>query len=67
MRNSEVLRMVEEERNIVHTIKIRKADWMCHILHRNCLLKHVIVGRIEVTGRRGRLRKQLLDNLEEKR
>ena len=67
MRNSEVLRMVKEERNIVHTIKIRKADWMCHILHRNCLLKHVIVGRIEVTGRRGRLRKQLLDNLEEKR
>jgi hypothetical protein len=39
-------------------------------LRRNCLLKHVIEGniegRIEVTGRRGRRRKQLLD-LKEKR
>jgi hypothetical protein len=44
---------------------------MGHILRRNCLLKRVIErkieGRIEVTGRRGRRRKQLLDNLKEKR
>jgi hypothetical protein len=36
----------------------------------NCLLKHVIEekleGRIEKTGRRGRRRKQLLDELKEK-
>jgi hypothetical protein len=42
-----------------------------HILRRNCLLKHVIEekleGRIEMTGRRGRRRKQLLDDLKEKR
>jgi hypothetical protein len=41
------------------------------MLHRNCLLKHVIEGnvegRIEVTGRRGKRRKQLLNDLEEKR
>jgi len=40
-------------------------------LHGNCLLKHVIdgkiEGRIEVTGRQGRRRKHLLDDLEEKR
>jgi hypothetical protein len=40
-------------------------------LCRNCLLKHVIEGkiegRIEVMGRRGRRRKQLLDDLKEKR
>ena len=34
------------------------------ILHRNCFLKHVIKrktkGRIEVIGRRGRRRKQLM-------
>jgi hypothetical protein len=40
-------------------------------LRRNCLLKHVIEGkiegRIEVTGRRGRRRKQLLDDLKEKK
>jgi hypothetical protein len=38
---------------------------------RNCLLKHVIQGkiegRVEVTGRGGRRRKQLLDDLKEKR
>jgi hypothetical protein len=40
-------------------------------LRRNCLLKHVIEGtlegRIEMTGRRGRRRKQLLDDLKEKK
>jgi hypothetical protein len=40
-------------------------------LHRNCLLKHVIEGkldgRIEATGRRKRRRKQLLDGLKERR
>jgi hypothetical protein len=38
-------------------------------LRRNCLLKHVIEnnieGRIEVTGRRVRRRKQILDDLKE--
>jgi hypothetical protein len=62
---------VKEERNIVHTIKRRKANWIGHILRRNCLLKYVIEGklegRIEMTGRRGRRRKQLLDDLKEKR
>jgi hypothetical protein len=71
VRNEEVLHRVKEERNIVPTIKRRKANWIGHILRRNCLLKHVIEGklegRIEMTGRRGRLRKQLLDDLKEKR
>jgi replicative superfamily II helicase len=70
VRNEEVLHRVKEERNIVHTIK-RKANWIGHILRRNCLLKHVIEGklegRIEMTGRRGRRRKQLVDDLKEKR
>jgi hypothetical protein len=60
-----------EKRNILHTINRRKANWIGHILLSNCLLKHVIEGklerRIEVTGRRGRRRKQLLDDLKEKR
>jgi hypothetical protein len=67
MRNEEVLHRVKEERNIVHTIK-RKANWIGHILGRNCLLKNVIEGKLEGrTGRRGRRRKQLLDDLKEKR
>jgi hypothetical protein len=64
---NEVLHRVKEERNILHTIKGRKGNWIGHILRRNCLLKHVIEGklevRVEVTGRRGRRRKQLLYNL----
>ena len=42
-----------------------------HILRRNCLLTHVIEGkiegRVEVTKRRGRRTKQLLYDLTEKR
>jgi hypothetical protein len=72
VRNEEVLHGVKEKRNIVHTIKKRrKANWIGHILRRNCPLKHVIrgklEGRIEMTGRRGRKRKQLLDDLKVKR
>jgi hypothetical protein len=71
VRNEEVLHGVNEERNILHKIKRRKANWIGHILRRNCLLKHVIEGklegRIEMTGRRGRRCKQLLDDLKEKR
>jgi hypothetical protein len=71
VRNEEVLHRVKEERNVLHTIKRRKANCIGHILRRNCLLKHVIEGmkegRIEMTGRRGRRRKQLLDDLKEKR
>jgi hypothetical protein len=48
-----------------------KAKWIGHILRRNCLLKHVIEGKIEgridVTGRRGRRCKQILDELKETR
>jgi hypothetical protein len=45
VRNEEVLHRVKEERNILHTIKRRKANWIGHILRRNCLLKHVIDER----------------------
>jgi hypothetical protein len=69
VRTEEVLHRVEEERNVLHTVERRKANWIGHILCRNCLLKHVIEGkiggRIEVTGRRGSIRKQLLNNLKE--
>jgi hypothetical protein len=66
-----VLRRVKEERNIIHTAKRRKADSIGHILCRNCIINHVIEGNLEgkiyVRGRRGRSRKQLLDDLEETR
>jgi hypothetical protein len=58
VRNEEVLLTVKEQRNILHEISKWKANWIGHILHRNCLLQRVIErkikGGIEVTGRRGR-------------
>jgi len=57
-----------EERNILQTLKRINANWIGHILRRNCLLKHVIggkiEGRIDVMVRGGRRRKQLLDDLQ---
>ena len=47
VRNEEVLQRFKEERNIPRTIKRRKANWIGHILRRNCLLKHVIERKIE--------------------
>jgi ppGpp synthetase/RelA/SpoT-type nucleotidyltranferase len=47
VRNEEVLQRVKEERNILHKIQRRKANWIGHILSRNCLLKHVIEGKLE--------------------
>jgi hypothetical protein len=63
--------MKNEQRNVLHEIRKRKANWIGHILRRNCLLEQVIErkikGQIEVTRRRGRRRKKLLDNLKERR
>ena len=54
-------------RNILHEIRKRKANWIGHILRRNCLLQRVIEGKIlggiEVTGRQGSRRRKLLDDL----
>jgi hypothetical protein len=67
VRNEEVLQRVQKERNILQRMKRRKANWIGHILRRNYLLKQVIKGKIEGRtegmGRRGRRRKQLLDDL----
>jgi hypothetical protein len=71
VRNEEVLHRGKEDRNILNTIKRRKANWIGHIFHRNCLLKHVIdgnlEGRIEMIGRWRSRHKRLLDDLTEKR
>ena len=71
MRNEEVLLRVKEQRNILHEIRKRKANWIGHILRRNCRLQRVTEGKIqggtEVTGRQGRRRRKLLDDLKETR
>jgi len=71
VRNEEVLLRVKEQRNILHEIRKGKANWIGHILRRNFLLQRVIEGKIkggiEVTGRQGRRRRKLLDDLQERR
>jgi hypothetical protein len=71
VRNEEVLLRVKEQRNILHEISKRKANWIGHILRRNCLLRQVIEvkikGGIKVSERRGRRRRKLLDDLKERR
>ena len=66
MRN-DVLHRVKEERNILHTIKRRKANWIGQFLPRNCLVQHVLGGKKEgmvgLMERREGRRKQLLDDL----
>jgi hypothetical protein len=69
VRNEEVLLRVKEQ--ILHEIPKPQANWIVHILLRNCLLQRItegkIQGEIEVTGRKGRRRRKLLDDLKEKR
>ena len=48
MKNEEVLRRVVDDSNIQNTLQRRKANCICRILRRNCLLKHVIEGKLEV-------------------
>ncbi|PNF39242.1 hypothetical protein B7P43_G17340 [Cryptotermes secundus] len=52
--NEEALFRVSEQRNILHEIRKRKANWIGHILR-------------EVTRRQGRRRKKILDDLGDRR
>jgi hypothetical protein len=71
VKNEKVLQRVKKESCILHTLYEWVDKWIGQIFRRNCLLKHVIggkkEGRIEVTGRRERKRKQPLDYHKEKR
>ena len=65
-----MLHRVKKEREVLHTIKIKKAKWIGHILRVRCLLRHLrhategrIQARIEVTGRGEGSREQLLNAL----
>ena len=71
VRNEDVLLRVKEQRNILHEIRKGKANWIGHILPKNCLLQRAIEGKIKggikVTERRGRRRRKLPDDLKERR
>jgi hypothetical protein len=59
-KNEEVLQRVKEDRNMLQTIKRRKANWIGHILRRNCLLKHVFEGNRGKGRSDGKTRKKAL-------
>jgi hypothetical protein len=67
VRNEEVLLRFKEQKNILQEIRRRKANYIGHILRRNCLLQRVIEGKKqggkETTRRQGRRRTKLLDDL----
>jgi len=71
VRNDEALLRVNEQKNILHEIRKRKANFIGEILRTNCFLQQVIEGKIkgqiEVKRRRGRRRKKLLDVLKDRR
>ena len=71
VRSEKVLLRVNEQRNILNEIRKWKANWIGHILRRTCLLSQVIEGKIkgemEVTRRRGRRCRKLLDDLKDRR
>ena len=47
VRNEEMLLRIKEQRIILHEISKRKANWIGHILRRNCLLQGVTEGKIK--------------------
>jgi hypothetical protein len=63
VKKKEILHRIKEERNFLLKIKRMKANLIRYMLHRNCLLKHLIEGK----GRRGKRHKQLQDDLKEAR
>jgi hypothetical protein len=71
LENEEVLHRVNQKGNILQAISRKRTNWIGLILRRNCLLKHVIegkiLGRIKVIVNRGRRHKQLQNDLEKTR
>ena len=70
VRNEEVLFRVKEQGIILHEISKRKANLIGQNSRRNCLLRQVIEAKvnegIEMTGRLGRRRRKLLDDIKER-
>ena len=71
VRNEEVLHSQQREKNLTYNKKKKKPylDWSHLAFELPCKTRYrrKEVGRIEVTGSRGRRRKQLLDDVKEKR
>ena len=65
--NEQVLDCIGEKRTLLNNILRRKANWIGHILRRNCLLHYIIEGQMTEMKGVGRRRTQLLDDLRNRR
>jgi hypothetical protein len=59
--NEEVLTLVDENRNLIDTIRRRQRNWIGHILRSDCLLREILEGKIQGKKARGRPRLMMLD------
>ena len=57
------LKETGEKSTLLGNILCRKANWIGHILRRNCLLQDVIEGQMTEVKGIGRRRTQILDDL----
>ena len=64
--NEQVLDRIGEKRTLLNNILLRKANWICHILRRNCLLHDVVEGLMTEVKGVGR-RTQFFDDLRNRR
>jgi hypothetical protein len=62
--NEQVLERIEEKRTLLHiSILRRRANWISHILKRNCLLYEAIEGQMTEVKGTVRRRTKVLDAL----
>ena len=65
--NEQVLDRIGEKRTLLKNILSRKANWIGHILRRDCLLHDAIEGQMTELKGQGRIKTQFLDYLRNRR
>ena len=65
--NEEVLERIGEKRRLLNNILRKKANWIGHILKRNCFLCDVTEGPMTEVKEVGRRKSQILDCLRNRR
>jgi len=61
--NEDVLKKVNESKNMLNVIRQRKCKWIGHVLRHDGFLQEIFEGRMKGRSTRGRKRIQLLDDL----
>jgi len=61
--NKDVLKKLNESKNMLNVIRQRKRKWIGHVLRNDEFLQEIFEGRMKGRPARGRKRIQLLDDL----